>query len=137
MTEQQITKCSNCKKKYKTNEDNFDVYFGYKAHDVPFKTCIKCRGKNKPKIKCPHCQLDILPEEEHMHKQSVYCRSIRYEQARTNCDVCCDKKSSCGRCKWIWAAYEPLVKYYTDNPEENVKAQKENEEINKIMLNLT
>ena len=64
MAEQEITKCLKCKKKYKTNEDNFDLYFGYKAHDVPFKTCIKCRGKNKPKIKCPRCQSDILPEEE-------------------------------------------------------------------------
>ena len=96
------------------------MYLGYKAHDVPFKTCIKC----------PRRQLDTLPEEEHMHKQSVYCRSIRFEQARTSCDVCCDKQSSCGRCKWIWADY-------TDNPEENIKAQRENEERDKIDSNLT
>eukprot|EP00971_Amphidinium_carterae_P117365 2324903-Amphidinium_carterae.1 len=75
-------RCSNCKKNYKVNENKFELYFGYKTYDVPFKTCVQCRGRNKTKIRCEKCGLGILPDEKHMHQESVYCRSVAFDKAK-------------------------------------------------------
>ena len=122
-----IVKCSNCKKKYETNEENFDVYFGYKNNQgVPFKTCFKCRSKGKPKTTCERCGLDILPEEKHIHNESVYCRKQALEQHKRNCKVC-NKTSICALAWCIHANYQEGVKRFTENPDLNIKQQQHQE----------
>ena len=123
-----IVKCSNCKKKYKTNEDNFDVYFGYKnKKDEPFKTCFKCRSKGKPKITCDRCGLTILPEEKHMHNEGVYCREEAVKRHKATCTVC-STVSICSLGWCIHANYQEGVKRFTENPQSNIDAQPYKEE---------
>jgi len=121
-----IVKCSNCKKKYKTNEDNFDVYFGYKKNDVPFKTCFKCRSKNKPTITCDRCGLSILPEEKDIHNGGVYCREEGLKRHEATCTVC-TPTAICTLAWFIHAGYEPGIKEYTENPQKNIDAQPDRE----------
>ena len=118
-----LVKCSNCKKKYKTNEDNFDVYFGYKnKQDEPFKTCFKCRSKGKPKTTCDRCGLPILPEEQHIHNEGVYCRKVAVERHKETCTVC-SKTALCSLAWCIGANYQDGVKRFTENPEQNIEQQ--------------
>ena len=134
-----IVKCSNCKKKYKTNEDNFDVFFGYKnKNDEPFKTCFKCRSKGKPKLTCDRCGLSILPEEKYMHNEGVYCREEALKMHRATCTVC----SPLAVCTLGWcihANYQEGVKRFTEDSQSNVEAQPEREAtqigIRKILKN--
>jgi hypothetical protein len=116
-------KCSHCKKKYKTNEETFDVYFGYKnKQDEPFKTCFKCRSKGKPKTNCDRCGLEILPEEQHIHNEGVYCRKVAVERHKATCTVC-SKTAICALAWCISANYQDGVKRYTEHPEQNISQQ--------------
>jgi hypothetical protein len=118
-----IVKCSNCKKKYKTNEENFDVYFGYKnKQDEPFKTCFKCRSKGQPKTNCDRCGLEILPEEKSIHHGSVYCRKEALERHKKACTIC-SKNAICALAWCIHVNYQEGVKRFTENPEQNIQQQ--------------
>ena len=105
---QEITKCTNCKCKYKTTEENFELYFGFKKGEEPFKTCRKCRNKGKPKIKCDRCLLDVMEDEIKEHRSSVYCRETHYAAQKKICEFCSEFKVNCWRCKW----------WYYDAPKE-------------------
>eukprot|EP00971_Amphidinium_carterae_P264111 5239615-Amphidinium_carterae.1 len=62
-------KRSNCKK----NECNtFEVYFGYKTYNVPFKTCVECRGRDKTKIKCEKCGLGSSVAVNKTNRSATY-----------------------------------------------------------------
>ena len=88
---QEITKCTNCKCKYKTTEENVELYFGFKRSEEPFKTCRKCRYKGKPKIKCDRCLLDVVEVEIKEHRSSVYCRETHSAAQKRVCEFCSER----------------------------------------------
>jgi len=92
-------RCSNCKKKYSLTDDEFEIIFGYKELDVPFKTCSKCRGKNKTKIRRDICEMDVSEGEMTMYRTTEHCRRIQYEKPKAICDFCSHLEVSCKRCE--------------------------------------
>ena len=54
MTEQSETdkyiKCSKCKCKYINDDEHIKDDFGYNRLNERFKTCVKCRSKNKKQV---------------------------------------------------------------------------------------
>ena len=114
-----IKQCSHCHKKYTLTDDEFEIVFGYKEHDVPFKTCSKCRGKNKPKIKCDRCEMDVIEGEMTMHRETEHCRRTHYNKQKAICEFCSHLEVSCKRCEaWLYNCLENVIainEYIKDN----------------------
>ena len=124
---QEITKCTHCKCKYKTTEENFELYFGFKKDEEPFKVCRKCRSKGKPKIKCDRCLLDVLEDEIKEHRNSVYCRETHFAAQKKICEFCSEFKVNCWRCNfWYWNAPNSVLDFNEKyQNEEGIKYIKE------------
>ena len=43
--------CSNCKRKYINDEEHIKRDFGYSRLEERYKTCVKCRARNKADCK--------------------------------------------------------------------------------------
>ena len=102
-----ITKhCKACHKTYTLNEYDFEIIFGYQKHDVPYKSCSKCRGRRKPKIKCDRCDMDVIDGEIVMHRWTEHCRRTHYKKQKAICEFCSHLEVSCKRCE-AWLANRP------------------------------
>ena len=55
--EDKYIRCSKCKCKYINDAEHIEVDFGYNRLDVRYKTCVKCRDKQR-NIPCVSGQVD-------------------------------------------------------------------------------
>ena len=113
-------RCSNCKKKYTLTDYEFEITFGYKEHDVPYKTCNKCRGKNKTKITCDRCGMNVIEGEITMHRMTEHCCRTHYKKQKVICEFCSHlEEVSCKRCEaWLYNRPDNVIaldKYIKEN----------------------
>ena len=56
--------CSKCRSKYINDEKPINKDFGYTILEMRYKTCVRCRARNKINNKTYH-------EQHHAHKQEL------------------------------------------------------------------
>ena len=93
--------CSNCRSKYINDEEHINKGFGYKSLEMRYKTCVKCRARNKINNKTYH---EKHPEkakeyyEAHKEEAKEYDKQNReknadrlkeYDRARNQIKICC------------------------------------------------
>eukprot|EP00971_Amphidinium_carterae_P162649 3224604-Amphidinium_carterae.1 len=89
----EVVRCSCTVALVKTNRVDEDSFVNNILDTKP----VVCLSKQMCNAEC---DLDRLPEEKHMHKNSVYCRSVALDKAKGVCVICCKGAYSCGRCQY-------------------------------------
>ena len=116
--------CHHCHKTYALTDDEFEIIFGYKSHDVPFNTCTKCRGKNRSKVKCDRCDMDVIEGEMTMHRTTEHCCRTHFNRQRAICEYCSHLEVSCMRCDaWLYNRPERVISLneYIQNTEHGLR----------------
>ena len=78
--------CSKCKCKYINDEEHISKYFGYNRLGEQFKTCVKCRDKNKQRFE------QLKKEADESNGALKHCNRC-YKNKSPNAFVCLNGKS--------------------------------------------
>ena len=85
--------CSKCKSKYINDEEHISNDFGYTRLEERYKTCVRCRARNK--VNCKTYYNKHIEEEkerskkyreEHLEEKKEYDK--HYGQIKINCEYC-------------------------------------------------
>ena len=98
--------CSKCKSKYINNEEHISNDFGYTRLEERYKTCVRCRARNKVNSKTYYNKhIEEIKEHYQQHKEESkqYNKQYRennidrlreYDRARGKVKAVCEK---CGK----------------------------------------
>ena len=80
--------CSKCKRKYINDEEHIKQDFGYKRSEERYKTCVRCRARNKINCKTYYDKhkeerIEYLKKyrEEHKEQAKEYDKQYREKNA--------------------------------------------------------
>jgi len=81
--------CSKCKSKYINDEEHISKDFGYTRLEERYKTCVRCRARNKVNCKTYYNNhIDQVKERNNKYYQEHVEEKKAYFNMRATCEYC-------------------------------------------------
>ena len=81
--------CSKCKSKYINDEEHITKDFGYTRLEERYKTCVRCRARNKVNCKTQYDNhIDQEKERNNKYREEHLEERRNYDKVRIACEYC-------------------------------------------------